>query len=53
MIMERVWNYNFDPCTNVVEARISKLREKIDKSFEVKLIQTVRGVGYSLRVPDA
>lgn len=49
MIMERVWNYNFDPCTNVVEARISKLREKIDKNFDQPLIHTVRGVGYVLR----
>ncbi len=53
MIMERVWNYNFDPCTNVVEARISKLREKVDKCFDIPLIQTIRGVGYTLRVPDA
>ncbi len=46
MIMERVWDYNFDPGTNVVEARISKLREKIDKGFETPLIHTVRGLGY-------
>ncbi len=46
MIMERVWNYNFDPQTNVVEARISKLREKIDKNFDTSLIHTVRGLGY-------
>jgi len=52
MIMERVWNYNFDPCTNVVEARISKLREKIDKKFSPPLIETVRGAGYVLRLPD-
>jgi len=49
MIMERVWNYNFDPCTNVVEARISKLREKVDKNYSVPLIHTVRGSGYVLR----
>lgn len=49
MIMEHVWNYNFDPCTNVVEARICRLREKIDKGFSKKLIHTVRGVGYVLR----
>lgn len=53
MIMERVWNYNFDPCTNVVEARISKLREKIDKNFEQPLIHTIRGVGYVLREDHA
>lgn len=46
MIMERVWNYNFDPCTNIVEARISKLREKVDKGFDTPLIHTVRGLGY-------
>lgn len=49
MIMEHVWNYNFDPMTNVVEARICKLRDKIDKEFETKLIHTVRGVGYVLK----
>ncbi len=49
MIMEHVWQYNFDPQTNVVEARICRLRDKIDKGFDVKLIHTVRGVGYVLR----
>ena len=49
MIMEHVWDYNFDPQTNVVEARISRLRDKIDKGFDTKLIHTVRGVGYVLR----
>lgn len=49
MIMENVWDYNFDPQTNVVESRIYKLREKIDKDFPVKLIHTVRGVGYALK----
>jgi len=49
MIMERVWDYNFDPATNVVEARISKLRDKIDKDFNKPLIHTVRGLGYVLR----
>jgi len=49
MIMERVWNYNFDPQTNVVEARISKLREKVDKNFNTPLIHTVRGLGYSFK----
>ena len=46
MIMEHVWDYYFDPQTNVVESRIYKLREKLDKSFPTKLIHTVRGVGY-------
>ena len=49
MIMEHVWNYNFDPQTNVVEARICKLRDKIDKTAGKKLIHTVRGVGYVLK----
>jgi two-component system OmpR family response regulator len=49
MIMEHVWDYNFDPQTNVVEARISRLRDKIDKGFPTKLIYTVRGVGYVLK----
>ena len=49
MIMEHVWDYNFDPQTNVVESRICRLRDKVDKGFESKLIHTVRGVGYVLR----
>lgn len=49
MIMEHVWDYNFDPQTNVVEARISRLRDKINRGFEKKLIQTIRGVGYVLK----
>ena len=49
MIMEHVWHYNFDPQTNVVEARICRLRDKIDKGFDPKLLHTVRGVGYVLR----
>lgn len=49
MIMEHVWDYNFDPQTNVVEARISRLRDKVDKDFPIKLIHTVRGVGYVLK----
>jgi len=49
MIMEHVWDYNFDPQTNVVEVRISRLRDKIDRGVEQKLIHTVRGVGYVLK----
>jgi two-component system OmpR family response regulator len=49
MIMEHVWDYYFDPQTNVVESRIYKLREKIDKDFPTKLIHTMRGVGYVLK----
>lgn len=48
MIMEHVWEYNFDPQTNVVETRIYKLREKVDKPFDRELIHTVRGIGYVL-----
>lgn len=48
MIMEHVWEYNFDPQTNVVEARVCRLRDKIDKPFDRKLIHTVRGFGYVL-----
>ena len=51
MIMDHVWNYYFDPQTNVVESRIYRLREKIDKKFTSKLIHTVRGVGYVLKAP--
>ncbi len=49
MIIEHVWDYNFDPQTNVVEARICRLREKVDKGFSGKLIHTIRGVGYVLK----
>ena len=49
MIMEHVWDYNFDPQTNVVEARMSRLRDKLDRPFKKKLIHTIRGVGYVLK----
>ena len=49
MIIERVWDYNFDPQTNVVESRICRLRDKVDKGFDTPLIHTVRGMGYVLR----
>ncbi len=52
MIMEHVWDYHFDPQTNVVESRIYHLREKIDKGFATKLIHTVRGVGYVLKTAE-
>ena len=48
MIMDHVWEYNFDPCTNIVETRICRLREKLDKPFPEKLLHTVRGFGYVL-----
>jgi DNA-binding response OmpR family regulator len=49
MIMEHVWNYNFDPQTNVVEARMCRLRDKVDRPFQKKLIHTIRGVGYVVK----
>jgi two-component system OmpR family response regulator len=49
MNMEHVWDYQFDPQTNVVEARISRLRDKVDRDFPKKLIHTVRGAGYVLK----
>jgi two-component system OmpR family response regulator len=49
MIMEHVWDYNFNPQTNVVEARICCLRDKVDRNFDKKLIHTIRGVGYVLK----
>jgi two-component system OmpR family response regulator len=48
MIIEHVWGYNFDPQTNIVEACICRLRDKIDRPFKQKLIHTIRGVGYVL-----
>lgn len=49
MIMDQVWGYDFDPSTNVVESRISRLRDKVDRDFDVPLIKTIRGVGYVIR----
>ena len=49
MLYENVWDYHFDPQTNVVESRIYHLREKVDKDFDVKMIHTVRGVGYVIK----
>jgi len=50
MIMEHVWGYDFDPQTNVVDVLVSRLRNKVDRDFEKKLIRTYRGVGYALRI---
>lgn len=50
MILSHVWGYSFDPGTNVVDVLMSRLREKVDKPFARKLLHTVRGVGYVLRV---
>ncbi len=49
MILEHVWDYGFDPQTNVVDVLVSRLRSKIDRDFPRKLIHTIRGVGYVLR----
>ena len=49
MILSHVWEYNFDPQTNIVDVLVSRLRDKLDRPFEVKLLHTVRGVGYVLR----
>mgnify|MGYP000278778043 CR=1 FL=1 len=48
MLLESVWDYRFDPQTNVIDVHISRLRSKVDKGFATPLIHTVRGVGYSL-----
>jgi heavy metal response regulator len=50
MIMEHVWGYDFDPQTNVVDVLVSRLRAKVDRDFENKLIQTHRGIGYVVKV---
>jgi two-component system, OmpR family, response regulator len=52
MLLEQVWDFHFDPQTNVVETHISRLRGKVDKEFDTELIHTVRGAGYCLRAPD-
>ncbi|MCG8356567.1 MAG: response regulator transcription factor [Kiloniellales bacterium] len=52
MLYENVWDYHFDPQTNVIDVHVSRLRGKIDRGFDKPLIQTVRGAGYSLRAPD-
>jgi two-component system OmpR family response regulator len=48
MLLEHVWDYNFDPQTNVIDVHISRLRSKIDKNFETPIIRTVRGAGYTI-----
>ena len=49
MILSHVWDYSFDPQTNIVDVLVSRLREKIDRRFDRKLLHTVRGVGYVVR----
>jgi len=49
MILEHVWDYSFDPQTNVVDVLVSRLRNKVDRDYEKKMIHTIRGVGYVLK----
>jgi two-component system OmpR family response regulator len=49
MLLENVWDYHFDPQTNVIDVHISRLRSKIDKGFDTPLLHTVRGAGYTIR----
>jgi two-component system OmpR family response regulator len=51
MLLEQVWDYNFDPQTNVIDVHVSRLRSKIDKGFDRPLIQTIRGAGYMIDAP--
>ena len=53
LIASQVWDMNFDSDTNVIDVAIRRLRAKVDDPFEPKLIQTVRGMGYTLDAPDA
>ena len=52
MLLEGVWDYHFDPQTNVIDVHISRLRSKIDREFSYPLLHTVRGAGYCLRAPE-
>jgi two-component system OmpR family response regulator len=52
MLLEQVWDYYFDPQTNVIDVHISRLRGKIDKNFDPPLLHTVRGAGYMIREPE-
>jgi len=52
MLLEHVWDFHFDPHTNVVETHVSRVRTKVDKPFDFPLIHTVRGAGYSLHAPE-
>jgi len=51
-IISAVWEYDFDPGTNLVDVYVRRLRDKIDRDFPLALIQTVRGLGYTLRLPS-
>jgi DNA-binding response OmpR family regulator len=52
MILEHIWDFHFDPQTNVVDVLVCRLRSKIDRDFPVKMIQTIRGIGYALKAPS-
>ncbi len=52
MLLEAVWNFHFDPRTNIVESHVSRLRSKVDRGHAIELIHTVRGAGYCLRDAD-
>jgi two-component system OmpR family response regulator len=52
ILLEKVWDYHFDPQTNIIDVHISRLRNKIDKGFDVSLLNTIRGVGYMLHDPE-
>ncbi len=51
MILEHIWDYHFDPQTNVVDVLVSRLRSKVEKDFSEKIIHTIRGIGYVLKAP--
>jgi two-component system OmpR family response regulator len=53
MLLEGVWDYHFDPQTNVIDVHVSRLRQKVDKPFPIPLIHTVRYAGYMLRAEGA
>jgi two-component system OmpR family response regulator len=53
MLLEGVWDYHFDPQTNVIDVHVSRLRQKVDKPFPTGLIHTVRNAGYMLRAEGA
>jgi two-component system, OmpR family, response regulator len=52
MLLEAVWDYRFDPQTNVIDVHISRLRQKIDQGFSPPLLHTIRGVGYWLGISE-
>ena len=53
MLLEKVWDYHFDPQTNVIDVHISRLRSKIDKDFDAPMLHTIRGAGYKLQAAES